>query len=109
MWITVNQSGHITGKFAAKPDGGDCFEVSDESLGSVRFPKWDMAAKKIINDPQAAEAARISAVKAELAAMDVKMPRALEDLWDAVGKSPPEPVAALIAQKRALRAQLKSK
>lgn len=106
MWITANASGHITGKFAARP-AGESIEVSEEALNSVRFPKWDPVQKKITNDPDAAEAARISAVKAELAAMDVKMPRALEDLWDAVGKSPPAPVAALIAQKRALRAQLK--
>lgn len=55
------------------------------------------------------ESARIAAVKSELAALDIKMPRALEDLWDAVGKAPPGPVAALIAKKRALREQLKPK
>ena len=53
-------------------------------------------------------AAQIADLKGQLAALDVTIPRALEDLYTATGQTPYPTVAAVIAQKAELRAQIKA-
>lgn len=53
MWITIDASGKITGRFRQKQEGLGCIEVTDEQLASVAYPKWDKTAKKIVNDADA--------------------------------------------------------
>ena len=57
MWITVDNSGKITGRFRQKQEGLGCIEVTDEQLASVAYPKWDKTAKQIVNDADAQAAA----------------------------------------------------
>lgn len=57
MWITVNASGTITGRYTEKQEGLNCIEVEQADLSAVSFPKWDKTKKKIVNDAAAQKAA----------------------------------------------------
>ena len=57
MFIAVDSSGKITGRYKVKQNGISCIEVLQEDLEAVQFPKWDKANKVIINDAAAQAAA----------------------------------------------------
>lgn len=53
MFITVDSSGKITGRYNSKQPGLNCIEVERSDLESVQFPKWDKVKKQIANDANA--------------------------------------------------------
>jgi len=55
MWITVDTSGKITGRFLNKQEDKNCIEVEQSDLDAVPFPKWNKTTKKIVNDDASPE------------------------------------------------------
>lgn len=57
MWVTVDNSGKITGRFLNKQEGKNCIEVERSALDAVPYPKWNKTSKTIVNDDASPEAA----------------------------------------------------